>query len=95
MSNAEETATCNMNNEDENSADEGHSTDPVQKGKETIYEEVHAYPPEAVIHWKLPNRKKASSERDPRIISCWMAFSTTREMEVLCNRYVMIIDEYI
>ena len=43
MSNAEETTTCNMNNEDENSADEGHSTDPVQKGEETIYEEVHAY----------------------------------------------------
>ena len=43
MSNAEETAICNMNNEDENSADEGHSTDPVQKGEETIYEEVHAY----------------------------------------------------
>ena len=51
--------------------------------------------PEAVIHWKLPNRKNALSERDPRIISCWRAFSNTREMEVLCDRYVMIIDEYI
>ena len=48
---------------DENSADEGHSTDPVQKGEETIYEEVHAYLSGAVIHWKLPNRKKVSSER--------------------------------
>ena len=42
MNNTEETATCNEAAA-ENSADEGHSTDPVQKGEEVIYEEVHAY----------------------------------------------------
>ena len=40
--NNSETTTCNMN-EDENSVDEEHSSDPVQKGEETTYEEVHAY----------------------------------------------------
>ena len=84
-----------MNNEDENSADERHSTDPVQKGEETIYEEVHAYLSRGCYPLEATKQEKASSERDPRIISCWRAFSTTREMEVLCDRYVMIIDEYI
>ena len=84
-----------MNNEDENSADEGHSIDPVQKGEETIYEEVHAYLSRGCYPLEATKKEKASSERDPRIISCWRAFSTTREMEVLCDRYVMIIDEYI
>ena len=74
MSNVEETATCNMNNEDENSADEGHSTDPVQKGEETIYEEVHAYLSRGCYPLEATKQEKASSERDPRIISCWRAF---------------------
>ena len=42
MNNSEETTACNTN-ENENPADEEYPLVTVQKGEETIYEEVHAY----------------------------------------------------
>ena len=64
MDYAEDTATCNTNNEDENTADQEHS-DPVQE--ETIFEEVHAYlsqghyPLEATKQEKCIIRKRSKN----------------------------------
>jgi hypothetical protein len=55
MNNAKEMATCDTNNEDENSADKEHSSDPVQKG-----EERGCYPLEATKQEKGIIRRRST-----------------------------------
>ena len=83
MDYAEETATCNTNSEDENTADKEHS-DAVQN-EETIYEEVHAGPRPLSTRSHKAGEMHHQKEIQEFSVN-WMAFSTTREREVLCGR---------
>jgi len=74
MDYAEDTVRCNTNNEDENIDDQERS-DPVQN-EETTYEQVHVYLSQGRYPLETTKQENASSEREPRTLSYWMAFST-------------------
>jgi len=81
MDYAEDTARCT---EDENTNDQEHS-DPVQN-EETTYEEVHVYLSQGRYPLEATKQEKCIIRKRAKNFSYWMAFSTTREREVLCGR---------